>query len=109
MNSSGVLGVHEDGVARSAREGIDFVVNKSVELLAAPGTQFENAGWARQVRQRDGAEMGLAVHGRKLPVRAKVRPAILNGVPGPFEILHAIVKRDRSGNFLTHGPAGFAA
>src|SRR5260370_37513168 len=109
MERGGIFRIHEYRVTLGSREWIDFVINQAVELFAAPGADFKRSRRAIEVRQRHGAEVGLAVGRGEFPIGAEMRTAILTGVGGLGQMLEAIVEGDDLGVLVAHGRAGFAS
>src|SRR6185503_12537171 len=108
MQRGGVLGAHENRIASGANQRVDFAVDERVELLATPRADFERAFRPAQVRQRDGAEVRLAIRRVELAVGAQVRSAVLKSVARLLQPLDAVVERHYLGNFLANGLAGLA-
>ena len=93
VQHGGVLGVHEHRVPRRACQRVDLAINQRVELFPAARAHFEASFRPLPIRKRHRAEMSLAVRCLKFPVRAQMRPAVLEGVACLGQALDAIVKR----------------
>src|SRR4051794_8682899 len=53
--------------------------------------------------------MSLAIRRRKFPIRAQVTPAILKSIAALLQVLHSLVKRDDTRDFLAHLLSRFTA
>src|SRR5262245_36359615 len=77
MQCCGVVGMHEDRVARGAGEGVDLGIDEGVELLAAAAADDERAGLPLRRRQRHRDQAGAAVGGREVAAGREMRSAVL--------------------------------